>query len=63
MNKKSCTFAPTVSATLPVEQRTRAELLLLYYDIFKEFPMTGSGKKSKIQAQGIRRRIVQTARH
>ena len=32
--EKSCTFAPTVSATLPVEQRTRAELLLLYYDIF-----------------------------
>jgi len=32
--EKSCTFAPTVSATLPVEQRTMAELLPLYYDIF-----------------------------
>jgi hypothetical protein len=32
--EKSCTFALTVSATLPVEQRTRAELLPLYYEIF-----------------------------
>ena len=29
-SEKECIFASTVSATLPVEQRTRAELLLLY---------------------------------
>ena len=28
-SEKECIFASTVSATLPVEQRTRAELLLL----------------------------------
>lgn len=32
-SRKSCTFASRISATLPAEQRTRAELFLFIWDI------------------------------
>ena len=53
MNKKSCTFAPTVSATLPVEQRTRAELLLLYYDIYSKNPLDYDEQIKMLKDRGL----------
>jgi abortive infection bacteriophage resistance protein len=51
--KKSCIFASTNSATLPIEQRTRAELLLLYLMEYSKSPISYIQQIAILKERGL----------